>query len=136
MFEAVHPYRQTPAQAGRTRHILCVDADDESRLLAAELLYEHEVDFALTGDDAVQLAQSRSYDLLLVDPNVPGCEPASLLEDLRLYGGFVPLILTSVDDTRAGSRQAEAADLLLPKRLHVAELRTLVTRLLGAQDGA
>ena len=84
------PRHDAPPHAKR---ILCVDADDSTRLYAAELLYEYEVDFALTGDDAVQLAHARSYDLYLVDPDVPGCDNIDLLDDLRTYDPAAPVIL-------------------------------------------
>jgi CheY-like chemotaxis protein len=61
---------QPMSRARHMRNVLCVDADDESRLLIAEVLYEHDVDFALTADDAVQLAHSRSYALCFIDPDV------------------------------------------------------------------
>lgn len=52
--------RAVSAAQHNAQNILCVDADDYARLLIAELLYEHDVDFALTADDAVQLAHSRT----------------------------------------------------------------------------
>jgi DNA-binding NtrC family response regulator len=76
-----------------TGHILCIDADDDSRHLIAELLYEHEVDFALTAEDAVQLAHYRHYDLYFVDPAVPGYTGSELLRDLRLYDEHAPVII-------------------------------------------
>ena len=76
-------------------NILCVDADDYARLLIAELLYEHEVDFALTADDAVQLAHSRSYGLCFMDPAVPGFEDLDLIEEVRAYDAQMPIVICS-----------------------------------------
>src|SRR3982751_5083808 len=83
------------------RKILCIDADDESRLLIAEILYEHEVDFALTADDAVQLAHYRAYDLYLLDPAVPGFNDFDLVRELRRYDPHVPVIICSASDALA-----------------------------------
>ena len=114
------------------RSILCVDADDDSRLFAAELLYEYDVDFALTGEDAVQLAHSRAYDLYLVDPDVPGCERVDLLQDLRLYDKGVPIVLCMSAGRLAAAE--DVAEACLRKPYNGAELRAVVERLVD--DGA
>jgi DNA-binding response OmpR family regulator len=78
--------------------VLCIDADDESRLLVAEILYEHEVDFALTADDAVELAHCRAYDLYFLDPAVPGFSDMDLIGELRRFDPSVPLVICSAFD--------------------------------------
>ena len=88
-----HDSAAQTAHTHMTAHILCVDADDHSRHLIAELLYEHEVDFALTADDAVELAHYHSYDLYFVDPEVPGYTGPQLLDALRFYDPDAPLII-------------------------------------------
>ena len=121
---------QTPRVAVHPpKSILCVDADDEARLFAAELLYEYDVDFALTGDDAVQLAHSRAYDLYLVDPDVPGCERVDLVTDLRFYDKGVPLVICTGDGEWHG--HAGKAEACLSKPFNAVELRALVESLLG-----
>lgn len=78
--------------------ILCVDADDFARLLLAELLYEYEVDFALTADDAVQLAHSRTYALCFMDPAVPGFRDLDLIEEVRAYEPQMPIVICSATE--------------------------------------
>jgi DNA-binding response OmpR family regulator len=125
---------EEPPLVLKSSHILCVDADDDSRLLLAELLYEHEVDFALTGDDAVQLAHSRAYDLYVVDPNVPGCEGVDLLRDLRLYDRKKPLVICSAAEP--GRHDGVAVQGHLRKPLEAAIVRDTVTRLLRRRETA
>jgi CheY-like chemotaxis protein len=79
----------------------------ESRYLIAELLYEYEVDFALTADDAVQLAHGRSYDLCFVDPSVPG-SGGDVLDELRLYDPRTPLIICGGAGDGAANHNASA----------------------------
>jgi CheY-like chemotaxis protein len=112
-------------------NVLCVDADDESRHLIAELLYECEVDFALTADDAVQLAHCRSYDLYFVDPAVPGFGER-ILDELRLYDRHVPLIICGAGPDGATSHDASAR---LQKPLCPAMIRLTAARLLAERLG-
>jgi DNA-binding NtrC family response regulator len=118
-------------QYPRANHnVLCIDADDESRLLVSEILYEHDVDFALTADDAVQLAHSRSYDLYLLDPCVPGYADFDLVRELRRFDAHVPLVICS-----APGRTPVHADLIqahLDKPLSARLLREIATRVLAA----
>jgi DNA-binding response OmpR family regulator len=81
-----------------TPNVLCIDADDESRLLVAEILYEHEVDFALTADDAVQLAHCRAYDLYFLDPAVPGFDDMDVIRELRRFDPCAPLVICTASD--------------------------------------
>jgi CheY-like chemotaxis protein len=118
------------AQRTAAGNVLCIDADDESRHLIAELLYEHEVDFALTADDAVQLAHCRSYDLMFVDPAVPGYDTIDLLTELRLFQRRVPIVICT-----AGATQCTEGDNIptqLAKPLSAAAIRETALRLLGA----
>lgn len=120
------PVASAPRSA--TRNILCIDAEDESRLLIAEILYEHEVDFALTADDAVQLAHYRPYDLYLLDPSLPGFNDFDLVRELRRYDAHVPLVIcTSSDRLLAADEVVQAR---LEKPLAPRAVRETATRLL------
>lgn len=116
--------------APSSRSILCVDADDESRHLIAELLYEHEVDFALTADDAIQLAHSRSYELYFVDPAVPGFCASTLFHELRRYNPSAPIIICASHRYTAPDG---AMDAFLDKPLCLSAIRQTAQRLL--RDG-
>jgi DNA-binding response OmpR family regulator len=126
MDQSLHLNEQ--ARPARTQNILCVDADDTSRLLIAEILYEHEVDFALTADDAVQLARSRHYDLCFVDPAVSGFADFDLLTELRAFDTRVPIVICSERERALGDRAGIRARLLKP--LSAAAIREAATRLM------
>ena len=119
------------APSGHTRSILCIDADDESRHLIAEILDEHEVDFALTMEDAVQLAGSRTDDLCFIDLAVPGCADVDLVRELRAFDGRVPVVICSNGAAASISPQKQAC---LAKPLSAAAVReTAIDLLLSAR---
>jgi DNA-binding response OmpR family regulator len=111
--------------------VLCIDADDESRLLVAEILYEHEVDFALTADDAVQLAHCRAYDLYFLDPAVPGFAEMHVIRELRRYDLCVPLVICTASDPVLW--YGESIQARLQKPLSARALRETVTRLVSLE---
>ena len=83
----------TCARASGRQNVLCIDAEDDSRLLIAEVLYEHEVDFALTADDAVQLAHCRSYSLCFLDPQVPGFGHTDVIREFTVFNAHAALVI-------------------------------------------
>jgi DNA-binding NtrC family response regulator len=124
----LHPYaKNAHLPVRRSGNILCIDAEDESRLLVAEILYEHEVDFALTADDAVQLARVRSYALYFVDPAVPQFDDFDLFAELRAANRETPVVLCIGGRDTAGERLAAA---VLPKPLAATAIRNTADRLL------
>jgi DNA-binding response OmpR family regulator len=110
-----------------TPNVLCIDADDESRLLVAEILYEHEVDFALTADDAVQLAHCREYDLYFLDPAVPGFHEMDVIRELRRFDSNAPLVICTACDPALGYGGPVQARLQKP--LSARAIRETVMRL-------
>jgi CheY-like chemotaxis protein len=84
----------TPTSAGRTRVLVCEDADD-ARFLLAEMLraYGFEVTEASRGSDAIDIVAGGTIDVGLIDiglPDVNGLEVAKRIRannpdrDLRL----------------------------------------------------
>jgi DNA-binding response OmpR family regulator len=115
-----------------TPNVLCIDADDESRLLVAEILYEHEVDFALTADDAVQLAHCRAYDLYFLDPAVPGFDEMDVIRELRRFDSNVPLVICTARDSALGYGGLVQARLQKP--LSARAIRETVMRLIHRES--
>ena len=113
------------APARPSCNVLCADADDDSRLLIAEILYEYDVDFALTADDAVQLAYSRAYDLCFVDPALPGFSEL-LIPQLRLFNADLPVVMCI--GSRARTCYGAAIHAILHKPLSALAVRTTAMR--------
>jgi two-component system copper resistance phosphate regulon response regulator CusR len=55
----------------------------------------YTVDLAATGDDGLALALSASYDLLILDVNLPGRDGWEILRELRKNGSDVPVLYLS-----------------------------------------
>jgi DNA-binding response OmpR family regulator len=84
------------------------------------------------GDDALDLAASGDFDLLILDVGLPGRDGFSVLQELRGSGGQLPVIILtardSVEDTVAGLEGG--ADDYVPKPFRFEELLARVrTRL-------
>jgi CheY-like chemotaxis protein len=82
---------------GEPMAILLVD--DEPRLrsaLARSLSVRgHKVDQAATHREAIDAASRRTYDLLLIDINLPDATGWDVLRDLRAAGREIPAIVLS-----------------------------------------
>jgi DNA-binding response OmpR family regulator len=58
-----------------------------------------QVDIAITGDDGLQMARERSYDLLTIDLLLPGIDGFSLIRKLREEGCNSPMLILSAKDS-------------------------------------
>jgi DNA-binding response OmpR family regulator len=84
----------------------------------------HAVDYAADGPRGLRLAQSRSFDAIVLDRLLPGLDGASLCRRLRAGASRVPvLMLTALDsvENRVEGLQAGADDYLV-KPFALAEL--------------
>jgi DNA-binding NtrC family response regulator len=130
---AIQAIARTLSPRARAGHnVLCGDADDHARLLIAELLYEHDVDFALTADDAVQLAHCRSYQLCFIDPAVPRFADFDLVAELRAYDLQLPVVICSTSN--AALRHEATFHARLTKPLCAFAVRDTATRILLARS--
>jgi DNA-binding response OmpR family regulator len=86
------------SQAGeRPPRILVVEDDVTMRLLNTEVLVDsgYQVDTAEDGDVAWDTLQTKSYDLLVTDNNMPKVSGVELLKKLRAAHMALPAILVS-----------------------------------------
>lgn len=75
--------------------ILLVDDDVRLSGLLSRFLREHnyEVRVAANGGDMYRRLESGSFDLLILDINLPGDDGLSLCQQLRRRGEVVPIIM-------------------------------------------
>jgi DNA-binding response OmpR family regulator len=116
-------------------------AEDDAgigELVVEELTHEgYAVDWAQDGDEALALAHSFPYDLLLLDIMLPGINGFTITQTLRLEKQRVPiLMLTARDgvDDRVKGLELGADDYLV-KPFHIQELRARVRALLRRSQG-
>jgi YesN/AraC family two-component response regulator len=68
-----------------TAEILVVDDEDVMQMVFANLFEEgkHHVDFASSGEQALELLKEREYNLVVVDKNLPGMSGIELIPQAR-----------------------------------------------------
>lgn len=98
------------AYTSSTMRILIVEDDHQAANYLAKGLKEsgHIADHAATGEDALSLAETHDYDVLIVDRMLPGLDGLAMIETLRRRGLTTPILVLSalgdVDDKVRGLR--------------------------------
>jgi two-component system OmpR family response regulator len=118
--------------------ILIVEDEPELRRVLAQAFREdgYAVDEAATGPDGLYKARAWTYDLVLLDLNLPGLDGTSLLKQLRRDRATPVLILTARDgvDDRVKGLDLGADDYVV-KPFHLGEVlaraRALIRRSAG-----
>lgn len=87
--------------------------DDEIELLRAHLLFlkgkEYEVDTATNGRDALDRCRERSYDLILLDENMPGLTGLETLTLIKEVQPTVPVVMVTKSEEEDIMNQAIGA---------------------------
>jgi len=116
------------------RVVLVVDDEAAQRTVLAGFLRKRGMEVVAAGsvDEAIQVASTRTIDLVLTDLRMPGRDGLSLLDSLRAINPEVPVILMTAFGTVASAVDAMkrgAAD-FLTKPIDLDELEVLVARTL------
>ena len=84
----------SPKPKGR---ILCTEDDADSRELLVHLLEAADYHVTVTADsaDALWLAQSKPFDLILVDNWMPGLSGQELTTEIRKFNKSTPILFYS-----------------------------------------
>ena len=87
--------------------------DDEIELLRAHILFlkgkEYEVETATNGRDALDLCRERSYDLILLDENMPGLTGLETLTLIKEVQPTVPVVMVTKSEEENIMNQAIGA---------------------------
>ena len=121
--------------------------DDEMELLKAHILFlqkkGYEVTTVSNGTDAVDLCQERSFDLVLLDEQMPGLSGLETLQRIKQIGPATPVVMVTKSEEENIMEQAigqQIADYLikpvnpnqilltLKKNIHRREIETEVTQ--------
>jgi DNA-binding response OmpR family regulator len=80
-----------------TKRISILWTDDEIDLLRPHILFLQEkgynIDTASNGNDAVDLIQSKHFDLVLLDENMPGLSGIETLNKIRVINSAIPVVM-------------------------------------------
>ena len=87
--------------------------DDEMELLRAHVLFltgkDYEVDTATNGRDALDRCRERSYDLILLDENMPGLTGLETLNLIKEVQPTVPVVMVTKSEEEDIMNQAIGA---------------------------
>ena len=122
----------------RTRQVVVVDDDDQTRRLvvgALEYAGYYVMPFSSGGALLAHLSAERSYDLLVLDVQMPGLSGFAVAREVRRQphlDKMAILALTGLSDARDAVLILEAgADAYLSKPVDISELTALVAELLA-----
>ena len=116
------------------RRILWID--DEVELFEPHLLFLRQrgyaVDTSTNGDDALALARAQSYDLVLLDEQMPGRRGLDVLSELRREAPHarVVMVTKSEEDRTMTEAIGRRVDDYLVKPVSPRQVLSVVTRLL------
>ncbi|HSJ32749.1 MAG TPA: bifunctional response regulator/alkaline phosphatase family protein, partial [Longimicrobiales bacterium] len=120
------------------RRILWID--DEVELFEPHLLFlrqrGYEVDTTTNGDDALDLARTQTYDLVLLDEQMPGRRGLDVLGELRREEPHarVVMVTKSEEDRTMVEAIGRRVDDYLVKPASPRQVLSVVTRLLEGQQ--
>lgn len=94
---------------------------------------EHMVDRAFEGPEALEKMQFGSYDLVILDWQLPGMDGINICQNYRTGGGKAPvLMLTGRTDPKEQKRASEAgANGFVSKPFKLEDLENNIDRLLS-----
>lgn len=113
--------------------VVVEDESDLAEVIRDNLLAEgYQVDIARDGEEALDVARSHPYDLMILDVMLPRRDGFSVCETLRREGHGMPILfLTARGETDDRIRGLEVGgDDYLPKPFHLRELLLRVDSLL------
>ena len=121
--------------------------DDEAELLKAHIIFLEKKGYAVTtvsnGTDAIDLCQERSFDLVLLDEQMPGLSGLETLQRIKQITPATPVVMVTKSEEENIMEQAigqKIADylikpvnpnqilLVLKKNIHRREIETEVTQ--------
>jgi len=128
-----------PAPAGRRLRILLAEDDPVNQRVATALLTHrgHEVTHARNGHAAVESYMFGSFDLILMDVNMPEMDGLKATRSIRAAekhtGAHVPIIAVTANAIKGDDRKCLAAgmDGYISKPIRAADLITIVERHAG-----
>lgn len=118
----------------RAKSVLWVD--DESDLLESHRIFlrskGYEVECATNADDAVELLRRRTFDVLLLDEQMPGKRGLEAYREVRDIAPNVPVVMVTKSDEDATLREAIGANVrdYLVKPVNPRQVLTVITKIL------
>ena len=118
----------------RAKSVLWVD--DESDLLESHRIFlrskGYDVECATNADDAVELLRRRTFDVLLLDEQMPGKRGLEAYREVRDIAPNIPVVMVTKSDEDATLREAIGANVrdYLVKPVNPRQVLTVITKIL------
>jgi CheY-like chemotaxis protein len=132
------PPRPTgPARRAGIRSDRILWVDDEVDLLKPHLMLlrgeGYEVDAIMNGNDALELLRTETYDLVLLDEQMPGLRGMDVLKELRRRAPRLPVVMVTKSEADSTMHEAigQRADDYIVKPTSPRQVLSVVTRLLA-----
>ncbi len=130
-----------PAVAGRAAHILIVDDNATNRMVAEALcdMFECTSEQAVDGVEAVEMAKSGRYDLILMDikmPRMDGIAATRAIREMPGRAGAVPIVALTANADPADVQSYIVAGMqdVVEKPIKPERLAIVLSALLGGED--
>ncbi len=122
-------------KAERKRATILVVEDDSAlrEFLCTALAEEFDVECAVSGEEAIELAQRVRPDVMLLDVMLPGVNGLDVVRRIRsdpALSGIPVLVMTAFSEIEAGEAEAAGANRFLAKPFDLLELTAAVKDLL------
>ena len=118
----------------RAKSVLWVD--DESDLLESHCIFlrskGYDVECATNADDAVELLRRRTFDLLLLDEQMPGTRGLEAYREVREIAPNLPVVMVTKSEDDSTLREAIGANIrdYLVKPVNPRQVLSVITRIL------
>lgn len=125
-------------QAAGIRILLVEDHDDTRRVMEGLLRRDrHAVDGVSTAADAIQLAEAKTYDLVISDLGLPDQSGVEMMAQLRDRHGLRGIAVSGygMEDDVARSRKA-GFSFHLTKPIRLDRLRAIILQVVADRDAA
>ncbi len=129
--------RVGPVRGAGARPDRILWVDDEADLLKPHLMLlrnaGYVVDPIMNGNDALELLRTESYDLVLLDEQMPGLRGIDVLKELRRRAPRLPVVMVTKSEADSTMHEAigRRADDYIVKPTSPRQVLSVVTRLLA-----
>ena len=112
------------------RLLIVEDELIQGRTLTEELQEDgYEVDFVMSGPDAIKKVQEKTYDCIVLDIYLPGMDGLETMGRILSKDRQIPVILYSAYSSYRDNFLSWAADAYLIKSSDLSELKATIERL-------